>query len=81
MIVSCRDKRTRDFAAEKRVKAFSRFERPERLKLDRLEATASLHDGSESISIPSHLATASQEETTYRTPCPLRVGRTVISTS
>ena len=38
MIVSYRDKRTRDFAAGKRVNAFSGIERPARLKLDRLEA-------------------------------------------
>ena len=44
MIVSCRDKRTRDFAAGKRVKAFSGFERSARLKLDRLEAATSLRD-------------------------------------
>ena len=44
MIVSYRDKRTRDFAAGKRVKAFSGIERPAQLKLDRLEAAASLQD-------------------------------------
>ena len=44
MIVSYRDKRTRDFAAGKRVKAFSGFERPARLKLDRLESATSLKD-------------------------------------
>jgi proteic killer suppression protein len=44
MIVSCRDKRTRDFAAGKRVKAFSGFERAARLKPDRLEAAISLND-------------------------------------
>ncbi len=44
MIVSYRDKRTRDFAAGKRVKAFSGFERSGRLKLDRLEAATSLRD-------------------------------------
>ena len=38
MIVSYRDKRTADFSAGKRVKAFSGIERPARLKLDRLEA-------------------------------------------
>ena len=42
VIVSCRDKRTRDFGAGKRVKAFSGFERSARLKLDRLEAATSL---------------------------------------
>jgi proteic killer suppression protein len=44
MIVSYRDKRTRDFAAGDRVKAFSGIERPARLKLDRLEAAAELSD-------------------------------------
>jgi proteic killer suppression protein len=44
VIVSDRDERTRDFAAGKRVKAFSGFEMFARLKLDRMEATASLRD-------------------------------------
>ena len=44
MILSYRDKRTRDFAAGKRVKAFSGIERSARLKLDRLEAAISLRD-------------------------------------
>ena len=44
MIVSYRDKRTRDFAAGKRIKAFSGFERPARLKLDRMQAATSLSD-------------------------------------
>jgi proteic killer suppression protein len=44
MIVSYRGKRTRDFAAGKRVKVFSGIERPARLKLDRLEAATSLKD-------------------------------------
>ena len=44
MIVSYRDKRTRDFASSKRVKAFSGIERAARLKLDRLEAAAVLKD-------------------------------------
>ena len=44
MIVSYRDKRTRDFATGKRVKAFSGIERNARLKLDRLEAATSLLD-------------------------------------
>ncbi len=44
MIASYRDKRTRDFAAGKRVKAFSGIERAARLKLDRLEAAAVLKD-------------------------------------
>jgi proteic killer suppression protein len=44
MIVSYRDKRTRDFAAGERVKAFSGIERAARLKLDRLEVVLSLKD-------------------------------------
>ena len=44
MIVSLRDKRTRDFAAGKRVKSFSGIERSTRLKLDRLEVATSLKD-------------------------------------
>ena len=44
MIVSYRDKRTADFAAGKRVKAFSGVERAARLKLDRLEAALAVTD-------------------------------------
>jgi toxin HigB-1 len=44
VILSYRDKRTREFAAGKRVKAFSGFERSARLKLDRLEAATSIRD-------------------------------------
>ena len=44
MIVGYRNKRTADFAAGKRVKAFSGIERPARLKLDRLEAAHVLRD-------------------------------------
>jgi proteic killer suppression protein len=44
MIVGYRDKRTRDFAAGKWVKAFSGIERMARLKLDRLEAAMTLKD-------------------------------------
>ena len=44
MILSYRDRRTIDFAAGKRVKAFSGFERAARLKLDRLEAATMLKD-------------------------------------
>jgi toxin HigB-1 len=44
VIVGYGDKRTRDFAAGKRVKAFSRLERSARLKLDRLEAATSIVD-------------------------------------
>ena len=44
MIVGDRDKRTRDFASGKRIKAFSRIERAARLKLDRLESAVELRD-------------------------------------
>jgi len=44
VIASYRDKRTRDFAAGKRVKAFSGIQRMARLKLDRLEAAVNLRD-------------------------------------
>lgn len=44
MVLSYRDKRSRDFATGKRVKAFSGFERSARLRLDRLEAATSLKD-------------------------------------
>jgi toxin HigB-1 len=44
VIIGYRDKRTRDFAAGKRVTAFSGIERPARLKLDRLDAATSLRD-------------------------------------
>jgi toxin HigB-1 len=44
VIVSYRDKRTEDFAAGKRVKAFSGIERAARMKLDRLEAAVALRD-------------------------------------
>jgi proteic killer suppression protein len=44
VILSFRDKRTRDFAAGQRVKAFSGFEHSAHLKLDRLEAATSLRD-------------------------------------
>ena len=44
MILSYRDPRTRAFAAGKRVKAFSGFERSARMKLDRLHAATSLRD-------------------------------------
>ena len=44
MIVSYRDKRTRAFAAGRRVKAFSGIERSARLKLDRVEAATALKD-------------------------------------
>jgi proteic killer suppression protein len=44
MILGYRDKRTRDFAAGRWVKAFSGIERAARLKLDRLEAAVELRD-------------------------------------
>ena len=44
MILGYGDKRTRDFAAGKRVKAFDGIERAARLKLDRLEAATCLKD-------------------------------------
>jgi len=44
MIVGHRDKRTKDFAAGKRVQVFSGIERSAQLKLDRLDAAASLQD-------------------------------------
>jgi toxin HigB-1 len=44
VVVGYRDKRTRDFAAGKRVKAFSGIERPARLKLDRLETATAVRD-------------------------------------
>jgi len=44
VIVSYRDKRTREFASGKRVKAFSGFKRSARLKLDRMEAATSMSD-------------------------------------
>lgn len=44
MIVGYRDKRSRDFATGKRVKAFSGIERAARLKLDRLDMAVSVRD-------------------------------------
>jgi proteic killer suppression protein len=44
MIVSYRDRRTRIFAAGKRIKSFSGIDRSAQLKLDRLEAATSLKD-------------------------------------
>jgi proteic killer suppression protein len=44
LIVSYRDSRTRDFAAGKRVKAFSGIDRSARMRLDRLESASSLRD-------------------------------------
>jgi len=50
MIVSYRDKRTRELAEGNRVKAFSGFERKAELKLDQLEAATSLLD----LSLPGN---------------------------
>jgi len=44
MVVSYRDKRTRNFAEGKRVKRFADIERSARLKLDRLETATTLGD-------------------------------------
>ena len=44
MIRSYRDNRTSDFAAGKKVKAFSGFEHAAHLKLDRIEASISVKD-------------------------------------
>ena len=44
MIVSYRDKRTERFASGQRVKEFSGFERQAEMRLDRLDAAASLAD-------------------------------------
>lgn len=44
MIVSFRDKRTREFAEGNRIKAFTGFERQTEMKLDQLEAALSLPD-------------------------------------
>lgn len=44
MIVSFRDKRTREFAQGKYTKAFSGFARQAELKLDQLEAATSTRD-------------------------------------
>jgi len=44
MIVSFRDKRTREFAEGNRVKDFDGFERQAEMKLEQLEAATSLLD-------------------------------------
>ena len=44
MIVSYRDKRTREVAEGKRVKAFGGFGRKAEMKLDQLDAATSLRD-------------------------------------
>jgi len=50
MIVSFRDKRTKELAEGNRVKAFSGFELKAELKLDQLEAATSLLD----LSLPGN---------------------------
>jgi proteic killer suppression protein len=44
VILGYRDKRTKDFAIGKKVKAFFSIERTGRLKMDRLEASTGLGD-------------------------------------
>jgi proteic killer suppression protein len=44
MIVSFRDKRTREFAEGKRVKAFADIERKAEMRLDQLDSAASVRD-------------------------------------
>ncbi len=44
MIVSYRDKRTRDFAEGKRVKAFEGIQRKAEMKLDQLDAAPAIGD-------------------------------------
>ena len=44
MIASYRDKRTRDFAEGKRVKAFDGIHRKAELKLDQLDAATAIRD-------------------------------------
>jgi proteic killer suppression protein len=44
MIVSFRDKRTRQFAEGKWIKAFTGFERKAEMRLDQLDAAMSLQD-------------------------------------
>jgi proteic killer suppression protein len=50
VIVSFGDKRTREFAAGKRAKAFSGIERQALLRLDRLEAATTVLD----LNLPGH---------------------------
>jgi len=44
VIVSYRDKRTREFAEGKRIKAFAAIERRAEMKLDQLDSAVSLRD-------------------------------------
>jgi proteic killer suppression protein len=50
VIVSYRDKRTRELAEGKRVKAFATFERQALMRLDRLDAAQSIRD----LDLPGH---------------------------
>lgn len=50
MILSYRDKRTRDFAEGKRVKAFDGIQRKAEMKLDQLDAATAISD----LSIPGN---------------------------
>lgn len=50
VILSYRDKRTREFADGKRVRAFSAFERRAAMRLDRLDAARSIQD----LDLPGH---------------------------
>ncbi len=58
MIVSFRDKRTREFAEGNRVKAFSGFERKAEMKLDELESATSLLD----LDLPGNRLEALRDE-------------------
>ena len=44
MIVSFRDRRTREFAGGKRIKAFAGFERQAEMRLDQLDSATSILD-------------------------------------
>jgi toxin HigB-1 len=58
MIVSFRDKRTREFAVGKRIKAFEAINRTAEMRLDRLDAATSLLD----LNVPgNHLETLKGE--------------------
>ena len=50
VIVSYRDKRTREFAEGKRVRTFIAFERQASMRLDRLDAAGSIRD----LDLPGH---------------------------
>jgi toxin HigB-1 len=56
VIASYGDKRTRDFAAGRRVKAFDGIARPALMRLDRLDAAHSLRD----LDLPGHRLEALQ---------------------